>query len=94
MMEQKEWKILCIGNSFSQDILRNLAQITRAVGMEQVKLVNLFYSACSIRQHYYHAVNDLPAYRYDLHTGPDWPKEPGAKIGETVASDDWDWICV
>ena len=68
--------------------------VARAMGIEDMKLVNLMHSGCSIRKHYFHAVNNLAEYRYDLHTGPDWPRLDMTTIAKAVAEDQWDWISI
>ena len=44
-------KILCIGNSFSEDATRYIHQIARADGYK-MKVVNLYIGGCSFSQHF------------------------------------------
>lgn len=93
-MEKKEWKILCIGNSFSQDTTRLLAPIALGCGIETIKVVNLLVSGCSINMHWNHASNDLPVYKYDIDTGNGWDRTENHKMGDIIRSDRWDWISI
>lgn len=41
-------KILCIGNSFSQDTTAYVAEIAKAIGYEDVVIANLYIGGCPI----------------------------------------------
>ncbi len=81
-------KILCIGNSFSQDATRYLSQIA-AAGGEHAKVVNLYIGGCSLERHLNNLINEEAAYGYEL---------DGEKTGrmvsiqEALASDTWDIV--
>jgi len=93
-MCKKEWKILCIGNSFSQDTTRLLAPIALGCGLEKIKVVNLLVPGCSISMHWNHAVSDIPVYKYDVDTGNGWERTENCKMGDAIRSDRWDWISI
>lgn len=44
-------KILCIGNSFSQDTTAYVAEIAKAIGYEDVVIANLYIGGCPICKH-------------------------------------------
>jgi len=90
----EELKILSIGNSFSVDTMQHMANIALALGVKKIKLGNLYVGGCSIRKHYYHASNDLPAYKYYVNTGNGWEVTPEYKISDAIVSEQWDWISI
>lgn len=54
-------KILCIGNSFSQDATRYLHAIARADG-ERLEVANLYIGGCSLERHYRNMLSEERAY--------------------------------
>lgn len=94
MMNIQTLKILCIGNSFSEDTTAYLAEIALKLGFSNVKAANLYVGGCSIRQHCMHAEKDMPVYRYDVNEGEGWSRTNAYKISDAILSDDWDWICI
>jgi len=87
-------KILCIGNSFSQDTTRLLAKTALGLGEEQIKVVNLYLGGCSVRMHWLHARLDRPAYRYEEDRGRHLLMTPNYRISQALAADSWDWVCI
>ncbi len=87
-IEVKALHILAIGNSYSQDATRYLAQIA-AAGRESAKVVNLYIPGCSLERHIQNLINEEAAYGYEL---------DGEKTGrmvsiqEAIASDTWDVV--
>ena len=92
--EKKRIKILCIGNSFSEDTIHYVAEIARAAGYQDVLAANLFIGGCPIRKHYENIKNDLPAYRYGRNDGSGWIDTPDTRISDAVLAEDWDWISI
>lgn len=90
----KQIKILCVGNSFSCDTMEHVPSIALSLGYEKVKFCNLYVGGCSIRKHFYHAENNVPAYDYYTNDGDGWQVRSGCSILEAVKSEDWDWISV
>ena len=58
-------KILCIGNSFSQDATRYLSRIGKAAGTG-IKTVNLYIGGCPLKTHYFNVLEDQPAYAFEF----------------------------
>ncbi|MBQ3251989.1 MAG: DUF4886 domain-containing protein [Oscillospiraceae bacterium] len=54
-------KILCIGNSFSEDATRYLHQIARSVG-EDIQVANLYIGGCPLEKHFRNMYSDERAY--------------------------------
>ena len=81
-------KILSIGNSFSQDSHRYLAEIAKKEGQD-VQTVNLVIGGCTLRTHYINMLEDRKAYGFTfngMNTGLP------VSIREVLVSDDWDVI--
>ena len=93
-MENNELKILCIGNSFSEDTTAHLAEIALYSGFSKIKVANLYRGGCSINRHCLHAEQDLPVYRYDVNEGNGWSNTLNHRISDAIKSDDWDWISI
>lgn len=90
----KEWKILCVGNSFSADTTFLLPNIAHSAGIKHMKVGNLYIGGCSIPLHYANACADSPAYRYDINHGSRWYQNPNYRIREAIESEHWDWISI
>ena len=87
-------KILCIGNSFSQDTTTYVAEIAASLGFSDLLVANLYIGGCPIGMHFENIKNDLPAYRYDSNNGSGWVQTPDCKISDAIKSNKWDWICI
>ena len=81
-------KILSIGNSFSQDAHRYLAEIAREFDPD-IKAVNLYIGGCSLVRHYNNIINDLHEYSLEqngVSTGT------LTSVKEALLSDNWDVV--
>ena len=47
----EELKVLMIGNSFSQSVLRDLPNIVKASGKDKLKLAQAMIGGCSMQRH-------------------------------------------
>jgi len=81
-------RILCIGNSFSQDSTRYLHQIARANG-EKLSVCNLYIAGCKLDKHYRNMLSEEKAYdiQYNGH-------HTGFKVSlkEALLNRDWDVV--
>ena len=93
-MKNNGLKILCVGNSFSEDTTAYLVEIALSLGFSKIKVANLYVGGCSVNKHCVHAENDMPVYRYDVNTGSGWAYTSDYKISDAIKSDDWDWISI
>ena len=87
-------KILCIGNSFSQDTTRLLPQVMGALGFEDILVANLYIGGCPIHKHYENIREDLPAYDFYRNDGSGWVSTPETKISDAIRSENWDVVCI
>ena len=90
----KELKILSIGNSFSVDTMEHVAGIALSLGVERIKLGNLYVGGCSITMHHAHAMGDMPVYKYYTNEGDGWHCTPEYRISDAVRSENWDFISI
>lgn len=90
----KECKILCIGNSFSEDTVRYAAEMARSAGCYDVAVVNLYIGGCPIHKHNEHVQEDTPIYRYDRNVGDGWHYGADYKISSAIREELWDWIVI
>ena len=90
----KELKILSIGNSFSMDTMAHCADIALALGVEKVKMANLYIGGCPIEKHYANFVGDIADYNYYVNQGSGWVITPGGSIRQAAAEEKWDWISI
>ena len=89
-----ELKILSIGNSFAHDTMKLLAEVALDLGVEKIKLGNLYIGGCSINRHWSNAQNDTPGYNYHTNNGSGWEITPEYKMSDAIKSEKWDVISI
>ena len=82
-------KILCVGNSFSQDAARYVWNITRAAGID-VKIVNVYIGGCSLEKHYRNMLSEKPAYEFEINGMVH--SRIYVSLKDALLSDTWDVI--
>ena len=87
-------RILCIGNSFSQDTTRLLSKVALSASEESVKIANLYIGGCSVRRHWLNARKDIPGYRYEVDKGNGVLITPNYRISEALLDGPWDWVSI
>lgn len=80
-------KILCIGNSFSQDSTALLQLLT-----DKITVRNLYIGGCSLDMHAANIEND--AAKYELQENGEKMQNALVSIKEALTSDKWDYITV
>ena len=88
----KSFKILAIGNSFSQDAMEHLYQIAAAGGAEEIVVANLYIGGCSLEVHWSNAKHNLTRYRYDKNVDGKWTSENYKTLLYGLQDEDWDVI--
>ena len=88
-----ELKILCIGNSFSIDSMQYLYGILEDMGIEKIKLGNLYVSGCSLQTHLTNAQTNNAGYTYYINTSGSRSDSEGYRMADVIRSDIWDFIC-
>ena len=89
---KKSVKILGIGNSFSVDAMEWVYKILKNLGVEDIKLGNLYIGGCSLETHCNNLRGDLPAYEYWKNTDDNWEIIPEFKMGDAIVEREWDVI--
>ena len=86
-------RVLCIGNSFSEDAVeQHLFNLAKAGGI-QIIIGNMFIGGCSLERHLNNAKNDLPQYKYRK-IGLDGKKVElkEVSLSTALADEPWDFV--
>ncbi|MCQ2471900.1 MAG: DUF4886 domain-containing protein [Clostridia bacterium] len=83
-------KILCIGNSFSQDATTYLRRVAAEQGIE-IYAENLYIGGCSLEQHYNNLLSDAKAYELELDGKGTNQK---VAIAESLEKEKWDVVTI
>lgn len=83
-------KILCIGNSFSEDATTYISRASAAQGLE-IYAENLFIGGCSLEQHYDNIKNDTAAYDLEINGENTHFK---ISVDTALAREKWDIITI
>lgn len=84
-------KILCIGNSFSQDTVYYLPDIAQSAGINIV-VGNLYSSGCSLERHSNYALTNDKAYIYYKWSPSGSTVQEDYTVSEAVLDEKWDYI--
>lgn len=85
---QPDFRILAIGNSFSQDATAYLHQIAKTE-QASLEVVNLFVGGCSLEQHWKNVQTNQKAYSYELNGGV---TGKFVSIQEALTEGNWDYV--
>ncbi|MDO4381028.1 MAG: DUF4886 domain-containing protein [Clostridia bacterium] len=92
---KSDFKILAIGNSYSDDAFNFLYSLAKSAGAKNIAIGSLDVPACDLKTHRKNAQGDLPVYRYSK-----WSKESGGKkrvvrdisLLSAIKDENWDYI--
>lgn len=87
-------KILFIGNSFSVDTSEHLVTVAHLLGINKIKLLNLYIGGCSINGHYQNIVEDNANYLGYENNGNGFKEIENMSIKNAILSDMWDYIVI
>ncbi len=94
---KSSFKVLFIGNSFSDDTIEYAYSIAKDIGMEDILIGNLYYGGCTIEEHLSFLNDPNPHYNFRLarsekiiHSAEG--DTPDTFIEEGVSYTDWDYI--
>lgn len=94
---KSSFKVLFIGNSFSDDTIEYVYSIAKDIGMEGVLIGNLYYGGCTIEEHLSFLNDPNPHYNFRLarsekiiHSAEG--DSPDTFIEGGVSYADWDYI--
>ncbi|MBE6973008.1 MAG: DUF4886 domain-containing protein [Ruminococcaceae bacterium] len=90
IQEELKMNVLAIGNSFSNDAIRYLHQITRAGG-QKLSVVGLYYGGCTLDRHYRYMLAEEKGYElvYNGHSTGFF-----ISLKQALLSREWDVITV
>ncbi len=91
-VEDDTLKVLAIGNSFSIDGMEYVYQIAQDMGVEKIKLGNLYIGGCTLNTHYNNLQSNSSAYTYYVNSNGTWVANQNYSLKAAVESDDWDVI--
>lgn len=89
---RKSFKLLCVGNSFSDNALKYTYQILNAFGVQEIILGNLYIGGCDIETHVNNAATDSPSYTYRKNTTGEFKNSDGTKMSTALKDEKWDYI--
>lgn len=86
------FKILAIGNSFSQDAVEQyLYELAASEGFKPI-IGNMYIGGCSLATHVANATNNSPAYEYRKIVEGVKTNKTNVSLAEALADEDWDYI--
>ncbi len=86
------FKVLAIGNSFSQDCLAHLYALADEAGAENIVLANMYIGGCTLQRHANNMRNDINAYQYQKNTDGTWKNFEGKSLLFGIKDEQWDVI--
>lgn len=89
------FKVLSIGNSFSQDAHRYLWEIAQSYGISENNIIvaNMYYGGSQLSQHVNYADSDDPVYEYQKFTSKDVVNAM-SNLSTAMMDEDWDVITI
>ena len=90
----KTFKVLAIGNSFSEDGMEYLYKIAKDFGVEEIVLGNMHRDGASLEMHVTSFTNNASNYKYKKNTNDSWVKTEGHKLLYGLQDEDWDIIVI
>ena len=92
MASRRSFKLLAIGNSFSDNALQYMYPILDAFGVQEIVLGNLYIGGCTIETHAMNAASDASAYDYRKNTQGVFVTTSGTRMSTAFADEDWQYV--
>lgn len=89
---KKPFRVLAIGNSFSENAVTYLYEIAKSAGYNDIRIGNLYIAGCNLSTHWNNANKNTPAYVYNTNFDGSWKKKSGTAISTALAAEEWDYI--
>lgn len=88
------FKVLSIGNSFSEDAQRFLWSIAQSYGIpvENIVVANMYIGGSELAQHVTNIANDAAAYTYQLYEDATVETINGVKLSAAIRAERWDVV--
>lgn len=90
-------RILAIGNSFSDNAMKYLYPILKALGAKEIILGNMYIGGCSIETHYNNALNDSAKYIYRKNDSRSqnagiFENTSNTPLSTAIVDEDWQYV--
>ncbi|HEY8436107.1 MAG TPA: DUF4886 domain-containing protein [Haloplasmataceae bacterium] len=92
MAFDQSFKVLAIGNSFSEDSLAYLYDIARDYGIREIIIANLYIPGASLQDHWNAASQGQSSYDYQKNKSGKWHITPHASLLDGLTDEAWDII--
>ncbi len=92
MFSRKSFRLLAIGNSFSDNALNYIYPVLKAFGVRQITIGNLYIGGCSVETHWQNAQSDAPAYVYRKNTASAFVSTEGVKMSFALRDEPWQFV--
>ena len=89
---RKEFKLLCVGNSFSDNTLKYAYQILNSFGVRNIVVANLYIGGCTINRHYNNMLNDIHDYTYRKNTTGTFINKDNTNLEYGLLDESWNYI--
>lgn len=86
------FKVLAIGNSLTNDATQYLGDILKNAGVENAVIGRLFWSGCTINQHWKHITEFAEVYDYGENVNGVWQSYGKYNVQMALEKYDWDYI--
>ena len=86
------FRLLAIGNSFSDNAEKFMYPILDAFGVKEIVVANLYIGGCSIETHVNNAASNANAYTYRKNTTGVFQNTSGVSMAAGLADEDWQYI--
>ena len=91
---EKPFRVLAIGNSFSQDAVEHLYKIAQDCGADKVVIGNLYIGGATLSQHWANANSDSASYLYSKNTTGTMQNTQNTSIRTALMDEKWDYISI
>ncbi len=88
----KSFKLLCVGNSFSDNITKYLYSILNSFNVKEIIIANLYIPGCEIKTHLDNAINDKKAYIYRKNTAGVFVNYDNYSLKDGLIDEKWDFV--
>lgn len=88
----ESFKVLAIGNSFSEDALEHLYNVAKASGVKDICVANLYIGGCSLTMHYTNAKGNKEAYKFSYNNSGTWKSVSNQTMKYGIEYEEWDVI--
>ncbi len=89
---QKSFRVLAIGNSFSNDAVKYIYQIAKNAGAKNIVVASMHIAACDLKTHRANAEGNLSVYKYCKNKNGKWKVRKNVSLISAIKDESWDYI--